>query len=36
MTKAASKGIFGGLGSTIAALNDSIKTRCSNYTKDKI
>ncbi len=35
MTKTASKGIFGGLGSIIAALNDSIETRCSNYTKDK-
>ncbi len=29
MTKAVSKGTFGGLGSTIAALNDSIETRFS-------
>ncbi len=36
MTKAASKGIFWGIGSTIAALNDSIETRCSNYTNVKI
>ncbi len=35
MTKAASKGTFGGLGSTLVALNDSIDTRCSSYTKDK-
>ncbi len=35
ITKVASKGIFGGLGSTIAALKNSIETRCSNYTKDK-
>ncbi len=35
MTKAASKGIFGDLGSTIAALNNSIETRCSNYINDK-
>ncbi len=35
MTKAASKGTFGGLCSTITALNDSIETRCSNYNKDK-
>ncbi len=35
MTKAASTGTFEGLGSTIAALNDSIETRCSNYTNDK-
>ncbi len=32
MTKAASKGTFEGLGSTIAALNNYIETRCSNYT----
>ncbi len=35
MPKVASRGIFGGLGSTIVAINDSIETRYSNYTKDK-
>ncbi len=35
MTKAASRGTFEGLGSTIIALNNSTETRCSNYTKDK-